>query len=162
MSPTTQTPINAIWFTTLISIAPGLLDLASPVAATAIFALTAIGLDLSYIIPIFLRRVYHNHPEVSFKPGPFYMGDGALGIMANVMCISWTLFVAVIFSLPNIIPVTPQNMNYASVITAGVIILALVWYILSARKHYKGPASNLDSKGGQASGMRQDQKADLV
>jgi len=99
MSPTTQTPINAIWFTTLISIAPGLLDLASPVAATAIFALTAIGLDLSYIIPIFLRRVYHNHPEVSFKPGPFYMGDGALGIMANVMCISWTLFVAVIFSL---------------------------------------------------------------
>ena len=33
---------------------PGLLDLASPVAANAIFALTAMALDLSYIIPIFL------------------------------------------------------------------------------------------------------------
>lgn len=50
----TQTPLIAIWFTTLISIIPGLLDLASPIAANAIFALTAMALDLSYIIPIFL------------------------------------------------------------------------------------------------------------
>jgi hypothetical protein len=61
-----------------------------------------------------LRRVYHSHPEVNFKPGPFYMGDGLLGLLANAMCISWTLFVCVIFSLPNLIPVTAQNMNYAS------------------------------------------------
>ena len=50
----TQTPLRAIWFSTLISIVPGLLDLASPIAAQAIFALTAMALDLSYIIPIFL------------------------------------------------------------------------------------------------------------
>jgi amino acid transporter len=50
----TQTPLRAIWFSTLISIIPGLLDLASPIAAQAIFALTAMALDLSYIIPIFL------------------------------------------------------------------------------------------------------------
>jgi hypothetical protein len=37
-----------------LSIIPGFLDLASPIAANAIFALTAIALDLSYIIPIFL------------------------------------------------------------------------------------------------------------
>lgn len=50
----TKTPLRAIWFTVLLAILPGLLDLASPIAANAIFALTAIALDMSYIIPIFL------------------------------------------------------------------------------------------------------------
>lgn len=111
----TQTPLRAIVFTTLVSIIPGLLDLASPIAANAIFSLTAMALDLSYIIPIFLRRTFAHHPEVMFKPGPFYMGDGLLGYAANYACILWTLFVCVIFSFPTYLPVTPQNMNYASV-----------------------------------------------
>ncbi|KAI0790315.1 amino acid permease [Irpex lacteus] len=101
------------------------------------------GLDLSYIIPIFLRRFYRNHPEVEFKPGPFYMGDGLLGWAANVNCILWTLFVCVIFAMPNYLPVNPQNMNYASAITGGVIILSMIWYFISGRFHYKGPQSNL-------------------
>lgn len=43
------------------------------------------------------------------------MGDGILGWAANINCILWTLFVCVIFAMPNYLPVTPQNMNYASV-----------------------------------------------
>ncbi|EMD35152.1 hypothetical protein CERSUDRAFT_85857 [Gelatoporia subvermispora B] len=161
VSSYTMTPLRAIWATTLFSILPGLLDLASPIAANAIFALTAIALDLSYIIPIFLRRLYRNHPEVDFKPGPFYMGDGLLGWAANVMCISWTLFVCVIFSLPTVLPVTKENMNYASVITAGVVILSGLWYILGGRRHYKGPSSNIphyeDAAG--ASSSQENEKA---
>ncbi|KAJ7889954.1 APC amino acid permease [Mycena olivaceomarginata] len=130
----THTPLRAIWLSTIFSILPGLLDLASPAAANAIFSLTAIALDLSYIIPIFLRRVFENHPDVKFKPGPFYMGPGVLGWAANIACISWTLFVCVIFSFPTLKPVTALNMNYAS---SGV------WYFLHAHKHYKGPTSNV-------------------
>ena len=74
---------------------------------------------------MFRRRAYANHPEVNFKPGPFYMGDGLLGWTANVVCIVWTIFVCVIFSLPDEIPVTPENMNYSSVITVGVVFLSL-------------------------------------
>jgi amino acid transporter len=114
-SKITKTPLRAIVLCTLVSIIPGLLDLASDIAAEAIFALCAMALDLSYIIPIFLRRVFEHHPEVNFKPGPFYMGDGLLGLAANCMCIIWTLFVCVIFSFPTTLPVTPQTMNYASV-----------------------------------------------
>ncbi|KAE9406087.1 amino acid permease [Gymnopus androsaceus JB14] len=142
-SKITQTPLRAIVLCTVVSIGPGLLDLASPIAATAIFALCAISLDLSYIIPIFLRRVFQNHPEVMFKPGPFYMGDGILGWAANVNCIIWTLFVCVIFSFPTTLPVTPQTMNYASVITVGVMVLAFAWYIVDGHRHYHGPQSNL-------------------
>ena len=74
------------------------------------------------------RRVYEHHPEVQFKPGPFYMGNGILGWAVNINCILWTLFVTVIFSIPTLLPVTKENMNYASVITGGVIILA--WCVL--------------------------------
>ncbi|KAJ7452146.1 APC amino acid permease [Mycena galericulata] len=146
-SLTTHTPLRAIWLCTIFSILPGLLDLASPAAANAIFSLTAIALDTSYIIPIFLRRVFQNHPEVMFKPGPFYMGSGLLGWAANVTCISWTLFVCVIFSFPTLKPITPLNMNYASVITIGVMFLSLLWYFLDAHKHYKGPTSNIRDQG---------------
>ena len=38
VSRITTTPLRAIWFVTVCSILPGLLDLASPVAANAIFA----------------------------------------------------------------------------------------------------------------------------
>ncbi|KAF7986306.1 hypothetical protein HWV62_35262 [Athelia sp. TMB] len=144
VSKSTQTPLRAIWLTALTSILPGLLDLASPIATNAIFALTAIAFDLSYIAPIFLRRLYRNHPEVEFKPGPFYMGDGLLGWAANICCIAWTLFVCVIFSLPDVLPVTAQNMNYAAPITAGVVLLSGIWYLIGGWRFYKGPISGID------------------
>lgn len=37
------------------------------------------------------------------------------------------------------IPVTPTSMNYASVVFAGFSLIAGIWYLVNARKHYKGP-----------------------
>jgi len=141
-SEITHTPLRAVWFMIIVSILPGLLDLASPVAANAIFSVAAMALDLSYIIPIFCRRIFHSHPDVMFKPGPFYMGDGWLGFLFNYACILWTLFVCVVFSIPTILPVAKLNMNYASVIIIGVVIFAYVWYFTTAHKHYTGPKPN--------------------
>ena len=125
VSKRTHTPLRAIWLTTFFCVLPGLLDFASPVAANAIFSLTAIALDISYIIPIALRRIFQHHPEVQFKPGPFYLGDGLLGWAVNINCIVWTLFVSVIFSLPTYLPVTKNTMNYAAVITGSVVLLSM-------------------------------------
>ena len=36
-------------------------------------------------------------------------------------------------------PVNSTNMNYSIVVTAGVIIFSMVWYVLKGRKEYKGP-----------------------
>jgi amino acid transporter len=136
VSKWTHTPLRAIWLTTLLSILPGLLDFASPVSANAIFSLTAMALDISYIIPIALRRMFQHHPEVQFKPGPFYLGDGLLGWAVNLNSIIWTLFVSVIFSLPTYLPVTSTTMNYSSVITGSVLLLAM--YVRSV-----GPSPSL-------------------
>lgn len=138
----TKTPLYAVWMITFICVLPGLLDLASPIAANAIFALTTVALDLSYIVPIACRRIFRNHPEVHFQPGPFYM-PGALGWAANIICVTWTLFIATILCFPTYLPTTAQTMNYASVIFGGVLTLALTWYIFDAHKYYKGPQGNV-------------------
>ncbi|KAI0684049.1 amino acid permease-domain-containing protein [Cytidiella melzeri] len=140
----TKTPIRAIWFVALGSVLPGLLAFASEEAVNAIFAMTAMAFDLSYIVPIILRRIFENHPEVEFKPGPFYMGPGWFGWAVNIACILWTLFVCVIFSMPNYLPVNSLTMNYASVCTFGVVILSLIWYFLGGKRHYHGPLSDLE------------------
>ncbi|KAG9315648.1 amino acid/polyamine transporter I [Chiua virens] len=137
----TQTPLRAVWLTAVLSVLPALLYLASAVAGNAVFALSAMSLDLSYVIPIILRRIFHSHPEVMFKPGPYYMGDGWLGAFANVWCTVWTIFICVVFSLPTELPVTATNMNYAAPVTLGLLIVTGLWYVLSAHRHYHGPPS---------------------
>lgn len=49
--------------------------------------------------------------------------------------------------MPTLRPVTAENMNYASVITVGVMLLAGLWYFVSARKYYDGPRKTLPEKG---------------
>ena len=46
--------------------------------------------------------------------------------------------------MPTVYPVTALNMNYSSIITAAVMLLAGVWYLVSARKYYDGPRQTLD------------------
>ncbi|QRW25403.1 hypothetical protein RhiXN_07352 [Rhizoctonia solani] len=41
--------------------------------------------------------------------------------------------------MPTAIPVTPQTMNYASVVFAGFTAISAVWYVVWGRKHYRGP-----------------------
>lgn len=43
INQSTNTPLYSVWVVVFLSFLPGLLDLASPVAANAIFSLTAIG-----------------------------------------------------------------------------------------------------------------------
>lgn len=53
VSSVSQTLLRAVALTTFLSTLAGQLDLASPIASNAVFALTAIVLYLSYIYPIF-------------------------------------------------------------------------------------------------------------
>jgi hypothetical protein len=63
---------------------------------------------------------------------------------------SATTLRTVLTSLATAIPVTPQSMNYASVVFAGFSAIAALWYAVSARKHYKGPVVSLVRAGNGA------------
>lgn len=41
--------------------------------------------------------------------------------------------------MPTIIPVTPENMNYAIVYLAGILAFAAIYWYIAGRKFYTGP-----------------------
>ncbi|CAH7685013.1 amino acid/polyamine transporter I [Phakopsora pachyrhizi] len=138
-------PLNAVWFIVLISLGLGSLDFASSVAVNAVFSLTTIALDNSYAIPIAMKMLFRNHPEVKFEKGPMNLGDGFLMWLINSTAVTWVLFVSIILAFPMVKPITAENMNYSSIIMVLVIILSSLWYFSHAHNWYKGPRSNIHS-----------------
>ncbi|KPV73166.1 uncharacterized protein RHOBADRAFT_48819 [Rhodotorula graminis WP1] len=136
-------PINAVWLVLFISALMGLLVFASTIAVNAIFALAAMGMDSSYLFSIVACMIWRNHPEVMFKPGPFHLGWGIVGWSVRIIAVFWTSFIVVLLALPQIMPVVSDNMNYASAVTGGVVLLSTGWFFIGGRKHYKGPRNVL-------------------
>jgi len=147
-----KVPLWGVWIVVAISIVLGLLQFASAVAVNAVFSLCAVALDTSYMIPVACKLIYRDHPEVNYKPGPFNLGRTG-GAICNIIAITWTAFEVCILIMPTIYPVTAENMNYSSIITVGVMLLAGLWYWVSARKYYDGPRSNLDKVDSSATSM---------
>ncbi|KAH9466334.1 hypothetical protein KEM48_001498 [Puccinia striiformis f. sp. tritici PST-130] len=143
LSERTKIPFRAVWVVILISLGFGSLDFVSTVAVNAVFSVCTIALDSSYAIPIAMKMLFKNHPDVKYKPGPFSLGNGVTMWAINSISVLWVIFISVILAFPMVRPVTMENMNYSSIITVTVIILASTWYYLHAFKWYKGPKSNL-------------------
>ncbi|PWN21994.1 amino acid transporter [Microstroma glucosiphilum] len=137
----TRITLNAVWLVVILNIVLVMLAFASYYAVAAVFALAALGMDLSYWVPILCRQIFSEHPDVQFHQnrGPFYLGNGLFGKVINWIAIFWTLFEVTILAIPTFTPVTAITMNWASVVFFGVMILSYIWYALYAHKHYRGP-----------------------
>ena len=143
----TQTPIIALWLNVGFAIAINLIGLGSYIAIAAIFNVCAIALDWSYCIPILCKLIYTkqlNREGQGYRPGPWHLGKFSPFI--NAYACVWTLFVTIIFICPTNRPVTPQNMNYAIVILAGIVVFAAVYWLAGARKYYVGPRKQIEEE----------------
>ena len=136
----TQTPVYATWLLSILAIAITLIGLGSYTAVAAIFNSTAIALDWSYIIPV-LCKMFTGR----FTPGPFYLGKASWWV--NAWAAIWTIFVTVIFVVPETKPVTKESMNYVSVILAGFATFAVVYWYAGGRNFYIGPRVNVEVVG---------------
>lgn len=139
----TGTTVNAVWLVIFFCILLGCLSFINYVAVLAIFSLAALGMDLSYVIPIICRQIFANHPDVQFEPGPFTLGNSYWAKAVNWIAIFWTLFECTILSFPVVKAVDATSMNWGSIVMFGVLAIVLVWYAAYARKVYKGPRSTL-------------------
>lgn len=135
----TGTPINSIIAMCMAAILLGLTILGTPVAFIAISSIGIIGLECSYILPIFLRLTV---ARKWFKKGPFHLGR--FSVVIGWIGVVWGCFISVVLILPTYYPVTKDNMNYAILMLGGTILLAMVAWIVSARTWFKGPVRNVD------------------
>jgi len=116
-----------------------------PVAFFAVTSISVIGLYIAYTIPIFLRWRMGDR----FQTGPWTLGSKYRWI--NPIAVVWVGLCVVIFCLPTSqAGVYFKNgfswsaVNYAPLVTIGVMLIVTVWYLVSARHTFKGPIRTID------------------
>ncbi|KAJ5714241.1 uncharacterized protein N7483_011422 [Penicillium malachiteum] len=128
-------PVWSLILLTVIQMLLGLINLGSSSAFTAFVSVGVIALAAGYAIPISLSLL-NGREEV--KNAPWNCGNVS-GYFVNVVALAWIAFELVLFSMPTALPVTATSMNYASVVFVGFMAISAIWYLVYARKHYKGP-----------------------
>lgn len=133
----TQLPLWSIGLTATVSVLLSLINIGSTTALNAFLSLTVSAWLGSYMLPIGLvlwRRLFH--PE-TLQYGPWRLGW--IAIPTNVFALSFSIVIFIFSFFPATLPVTPQNMNWSSVLCVGVVAVAFVFYLVHGRSAYKGP-----------------------
>jgi amino acid transporter len=99
----TRTPVNAVWFNTVVGIILCLLIFGGPVAIGAIFSVGAIGAYVAFTLPIFIRVFFVGD---RFRPGPWHLGK-----FSKPIGIAATSFVAVMVPILCLPEVTGSNLT---------------------------------------------------
>ncbi|KAJ3074787.1 hypothetical protein HDU98_010280 [Podochytrium sp. JEL0797] len=140
IDPKLQIPFNATWLAVFLYSILALPYLGNSAAFTAITSIATIGLYISYGIPIFCKLM---NPEL-FHAGPFTLGKWST--VVNVISLVWVCCITVLFVLPETLPVTAVNMNYACVLVGAVLFGAGFTFVFSAHNWFHGPVTNVEAK----------------
>jgi amino acid transporter len=136
----TRTPTNSIWLAVTLSwllVAPAYWR-GSIVAYFAVTSIAVIGLYIAYVIPTFLRL----RAGDSFVPGRWNLGKWSKPV--GYVAVIWVVFICIILMMPQFSPggfgISVANaLNYAPIAVAIVIGFAGIYWVVSARKWFKGP-----------------------
>jgi amino acid transporter len=116
------------------------------VAFTAVVSIGVIGLYVAYAIPIFLRWRMGDR----FQSGSWSLGSKYRWM--NIVAVVEIFIVAVIyFNLPFSSSGVPWEddfewslFNYTPVVTGGVFLAVAIWWLVSAKKWFKGPRRTVE------------------
>ncbi|KAK8927154.1 hypothetical protein H634G_01885 [Metarhizium anisopliae BRIP 53293] len=156
----TTVPLYAIAVTTIISCLLALIQLGSVTAFNSIVSISVSGLYSSYLIVAVLllyRRCTSGFkmPDPSELPalantsgselvwGPWHL-PGALGIANNAFACLYLIIIWFFSFWPPALPVSPDNMNYAPLMTGAMVLFSIVYYFVWANKEYEGPIIEID------------------
>jgi len=152
--PRTKTPVNAVWFNSVIGTIVLLLIFAGGVAIDAIFSIGALAAFFAFTTPIFIRVFFVGN---RFRAGPWNLGR--LSIPIGAIASVFVLLMIPIICLPWVRgdELTPADFNWTCLVWGGPMLLVCIWWIVDARKWFKGPKVNLD----HLMHGREEQAADL-
>jgi amino acid transporter len=154
-------PVNAVLFMavcaavlTIPAAFPN--DAGIPVAFYAVVSIAVIGLYIAYVIPIYLRWRMGD----KFEAGPWTLGNKYKWM--NPFAVVWVALITIIFILPTTPAGVPWRdefdwsaVNYAPLVTGGVMLAVGLWWVLGAKNTFTGPrhtVSELDAELGEGSG----------
>ncbi len=146
INPRTRTPTNSIWFAVVGAAILGLPSLYQragfSVAFFAIVSVAVVGLYVSYVIPVFLRRVNSD----AFVPGPWTLGRWSP--LVGWAAVIWVVLILIPLLGPQFWPYVegdsgtkfePNLVNWAPIAFVVVLGFAGIYWAVSAKRWFTGP-----------------------
>ena len=96
MNKYTKTPVNAVWFNTVLGIHMTFLIFGGPLAAGALFSIAAVAAFVAFTIPIFIRVFFVGN---RFRAGPWNLGNYSIYI-GSAAC-AFVLLMVPVLMLPS-------------------------------------------------------------
>ncbi|KAH7113914.1 putative choline transport protein [Dendryphion nanum] len=161
IEPNSALPVYAIALTISVNFLIPLIYIGSPVGFYAVISLLVSSFYISFILPITLllwRRLTGSikmpvpGAESGFKNtpgsrrlvwGPWRM-PAIVGIVVNTIAVAFAAVILAFSCFPPVAIVDKTTMNYSSVVSGGVMVFAIVYYFVKARKTYQGPTIEID------------------
>lgn len=139
----TQTPVNAVWFNTVIGICLTLLVFGGLVAISAIFSIAAIAAFVAFTIPITIRTFFVGN---RFRHGPWHLGKFSPIIGTLATC--FTALMIPILCLPSVTGhnLTPSLMNWTCLVWGAPMLSVMIWWVVDAHKWFKGKHWHLTTR----------------
>ena len=136
-------PLNAIWVTMAVNVVLCLINLGSSFAFNIIIGISVVGTTLTYIISIACLI------SARFRAEPLPPARWSLvrfGLPINVFAVGFASLMLVFSLFPVSVPVDGSTMNWTVVIVGGVLIFAVMSYLVQGRRMYKGPVVYIEGK----------------
>lgn len=132
-----EVPANAILVTCLVTVLLSLINIGSLVAFNAIISLQIVSLMFTYFCSlscVLYRRLYHPEllPIARWSLGRWGPYVNAVGLAYVLFAFFWSFW-------PNETPVDAETFNWSVVMFVGVLVLAVVMYMVEGKKVYDGP-----------------------
>ncbi|CZT48449.1 related to GABA transport protein [Rhynchosporium secalis] len=137
----TYTPINAVWFNTIVGILLLLLIFGGSVAIGAIFSVGAIAAMVAFTIPVFIRVFFVAN---RFRRGPWHLGKFSKPVGCCACAFILVMMPILCFPAVRGNNLTAELMNWTIVVYGGPMVIVTIWWFVSARKWFKGPRINVE------------------
>lgn len=110
-------------------------------AIGAIFSVGAIGAFVAFTIPITIRTFFVGD---RFRRGPWHLGKFSYPIGVASTC--FTSLMIPILCLPSVrgSDLNASLMNWTCLVWGGPMLMVLIWWVVDARKWFRGPKVNIE------------------
>ncbi|KOS40471.1 hypothetical protein ACN38_g8651 [Penicillium nordicum] len=131
IDPSTHVPLRAHALSVCIVFVIGLIYIASSTAFNSLITGVIVFPYLTYLAPM-ICSIWRgkNQPR-----GPFHLG--IIGVISKIITVVFCIFTVVMYSFPYMMPVTPSNMNYVTVIYGIALVYGLIDWFSRARYQFK-------------------------
>ncbi|KAF7551930.1 hypothetical protein G7Z17_g4678 [Cylindrodendrum hubeiense] len=137
----TLTPVNAVWFNTLIGVLCMLLLFGGDASIAAIFSIGALAAYIAFVLPVFIKIVFVGN---NFRPGPWNLGK--FSVPCGIVSCIFVLVMMPIFCFPAVkgANLTADGMNWTIVVFGVPMVFVVIWFFVDAHKWFKGPKININ------------------